>query len=144
MPDPEPSGSTRRWNDPVAPTVIELPVSTLVKVSVLPGNTPSSLMGLPALSVKVVSISLPSMWPRTGKLHWSLRRLSSGAGMISRVGLAAIAVGATASAVRTATVSATRARLPCLRTFIAHLLLDFDPRTWWVRQRQGAGLRRTG
>src|SRR5215211_1879630 len=120
MPDPEPSGSTRSWNEPVAPRVIELPVSR---------------------SVKVVSISLPSMWPRTGKLHWSLMSLSSGAGMISRVGLAAIAVGATASAVRTAIVSATRATgLPYLRTFIAHLLLGFDLRADLVI-RQGAACR---
>ena len=52
-----------------APTVMDSSVSRFVRVSVLPGKTPSSLMGLPNRSVKVVSISLPSMCPSTGKEH---------------------------------------------------------------------------
>ena len=57
----EPSGRARAWKDPVAARVIDLPVSRLVKVSLLPGKTPKSLTGFPALSVKVVLISSPSM-----------------------------------------------------------------------------------
>jgi len=38
MKNPEPSGSSWPWKDPVVTTVIDLPVSRLVKVSVLPGN----------------------------------------------------------------------------------------------------------
>src|SRR5262249_10853903 len=98
LPADVPSGLARSWKDPVAGTVRDLPAPTLGTVSVLPGKTPSSLTGLPDLSVKVVSISLPSMWPRTGKEHWPVISWSSGAGMTSRIGLFAPAVGATTSA----------------------------------------------
>src|ERR1700757_1340546 len=109
---------------------MDLPASRLVSVIVWPGKTPSSLMGLPALSKKVVWISRPSMWPRTGKLHRPVNVLSAGAGTISRYGLRppAVAADTSASAVPTATVSATRvSRFLRLCPFIVHLLSSSPP-----------------
>ena len=57
-------------------TVIDVPETRFVRVIVLPGKVTICFTGLPALSVNVVMISVPSMRPSTGKAHWPLMTCS--------------------------------------------------------------------
>ena len=51
-------------------TVIDAPESRLVNVILFPGKVTICLTGLPESSNHVLMTSTPSMWPRTGKVHW--------------------------------------------------------------------------